>query len=604
MESVSDSGGSKSELVDNLLDKMSAEEKKSLKSWYWYDWANQAFALTVLTVVVPFLLSNLFNLATGGGKEYAGWEVTGDGFYAIVLAISSMFVAISSPILGAVADRMPIKKKILWIYTIIGIVFTALMGISPFMGEDSSWKFLAICLVIGNIGFAGGNVIYYAFMPYLADYRLMDHVSSWGYAYGYAGGSLLLIVHLVVGTTGFFGLSTSWSPPVLSFVFITSALWWLGFGMPIFKNTPEPEIPNPTEYESLTEAMIDGFREVGKTFKEIKKYKVLVTYLIGYLLFYDGINTIGAMASAFADSVLRINPAMNFVLLLMVNITAIPMSVIGGRLASKHGTKKVLGVALSVYCVVAVLAVGFAPLDLDDDHERYDFQYDWNEDEGVYELSTLYDKGVDGWVSKEGAGDAEFRDSFLSFLKEGEDERTSLNLGDAGLLAIEMDQMTEHRFSFSFSGGELDESASVGDGHPSIIEGGMVDWWPNFLRDNVWGPAGFGVNFQWILLGMMVGMVMGTAGAQARSLFGMLIPASKTTEFFGFFGFIGKAAAVFGPLIYFVVSSSMDSRMALLSIVIVILLGMLIFLRIDVEEGIRVAKAVDAEAGLFRGEEK
>ncbi|PDH22659.1 MAG: hypothetical protein CND29_03855, partial [Marine Group II euryarchaeote MED-G36] len=111
MESVSDSGGSKSELVDNLLDKMSAEEKKSLKSWYWYDWANQAFALTVLTVVVPFLLSSMFNLATGGGKEYAGWEVTGDGFYAIVLAISSMFVAISSPILGAVADRMPIKKK-------------------------------------------------------------------------------------------------------------------------------------------------------------------------------------------------------------------------------------------------------------------------------------------------------------------------------------------------------------------------------------------------------------------------------------------------------------------------------------------------------------
>ena len=112
----------------------------------------------------------------------------------------------------------------------------------------------------------------------------MDHVSSWGYAYGYAGGSLLLIVHLVVGTTGFFGLSTSWSPPVLSFVFITSALWWLGFGMPIFKNTPEPEIPNPTEYESLTEAMIDGFREVGKTFKEIKKYKVLVTSLFLLLL--------------------------------------------------------------------------------------------------------------------------------------------------------------------------------------------------------------------------------------------------------------------------------------------------------------------------------
>jgi len=113
MESVSERGNSKSEMVDNLLDKMSEDDKKSLKSWYWYDWANQAFALTVLTVVVPTLLSSMFNLSTGGGKEYAGWEVTGDGFYAIVLAISSWFVAISSPFLGAVADRMPIKKKIL-----------------------------------------------------------------------------------------------------------------------------------------------------------------------------------------------------------------------------------------------------------------------------------------------------------------------------------------------------------------------------------------------------------------------------------------------------------------------------------------------------------
>ena len=107
-----------SDEVERLLSEMDLESKKSLKSWYWFDWANQAFALTVITVVVPTLLSNMFNLANGGSAEYAGMTFTGDSFYAVVLGISSVFVAIVSPVLGAIADRMPIKKRILKIYTI------------------------------------------------------------------------------------------------------------------------------------------------------------------------------------------------------------------------------------------------------------------------------------------------------------------------------------------------------------------------------------------------------------------------------------------------------------------------------------------------------
>ena len=100
--------------------------------------------------------------------------------------------------------------------------------------------------------------------------------------------------------------------------------------MPLFRNTPEPEIPNPKEYGSAMDAVRDGLREVRSTFGEVRKFKVLAIYLLSYLLFFDGINTIGGMASAFGDSVLRINPSMNFVLLLMVNITAIPMAIVGG----------------------------------------------------------------------------------------------------------------------------------------------------------------------------------------------------------------------------------------------------------------------------------
>ena len=601
------------------IEGMDVEKNKALRSWYWYDWANQAFALTVLTVLVPQLLSSMFELSTGGGADVGSLKITGDTFYAIVLGSASLFVAIVSPVLGAIADRMPIKKNILWAYTIVGVLFTAMMGVAPHLDVGSGYRFLAFCLVIGNIGFAGGNVIYYAFMPNLADRGSMDHVSSWGYAYGFAGGSLILIVHLLVGLTGFFGVSTPWSPWVLSFIFVTSAMWWLGFGMQLFRHTPEPNIPNPKEYGSAMEAVRDGIREVRKTFGEIRKFKILAIYLASYLLFFDGINTIGGMASAFGDSVLRLNPTMNFVLLLMVNITAVPMTVIGGKSANRFGTKRVLGWSLGVYAIVAILAVGFAPLELEDDHERYDFQYDFNPEigeEGEYELTTLYDRGVKGWVSKNGQGDQAFREAFFENMfetmpEEGDNGRWSDD--DVALESITDDQaaeivekmgvMSDHRFSFSFRGGDQDGMRSVGDEHPTIIEGELADWWPNLLRDNVWKPLNFGVSLQWIMLGMMVGIVMGTAGAQARSLFTMLTPSSRSTEFFGFFGFIGKAAAVFGPIVYAISAATMGSRMAVASIVVVILVGWSLFIFIDVEEGVRVARQEDIDAGYVSEEE-
>ncbi|DAC12043.1 MAG TPA: MFS transporter [Candidatus Poseidoniales archaeon] len=559
------------------------QERDALQGWYWYDWANQAFALTVLTVVVPALTASMYNTATG--------TQSGDSFYALVLGLSSLFVALVSPVLGAIADRIEIKRKILWAYTIVGVIFTAMMGLAPFLGEGTNYMFLAICLVIGNIGFAGGNVIYYAFMPYLAEKEDVDHVSSWGYAYGFMGGSSLLIVHLGLG------LTLGFTPTILAFIFVTSALWWLGWGYQLFLKTPEPKLPSPKEYESSMEAVKDGFREVANTFREIKKYKSLSIFLVSYLLFFDGVNTIGGMAAAYGESVLRLSTTMNFVLLLMVNIVAIPMTIIGGKAARRFGTKEVLTGALIVYCVVAILAVGFAPLDLNDDHERYDFQYDWDEADDAYELTTLYDRGVDAWVSDSGEGDAKFRDAFMEFLQDDSgDERSSLPIDEATVLASRMMGELDHRFSFSFNGGDLDGERSVGIIHPTMIGDGELSWWPETLRDNLWEPLGFGVNLQWIMLGTMVGIVMGTVGAQARSMMVMLTPRTKAAEFFGFFGFIGKAAAFIGPIIYSISANLYNSRVAVFTIMIVILAGTALLTRVDLEEGAATAAAIDREA--------
>ena len=162
-----------------LISSMPEEDQKSLRSWYFFDFANQAFALTVLSVVVPALIASLFDSSTGGGMDFLGGTLKGDSFYSIVLAMSMFIVAITSPAIGVIADKSPIKKKLLYWYTLYGVLFTAMLGCAPFFGY-SAYQIMAVFFVIANIGFAGGNTFYYACMPYLAPKKAIDTVSSWG----------------------------------------------------------------------------------------------------------------------------------------------------------------------------------------------------------------------------------------------------------------------------------------------------------------------------------------------------------------------------------------------------------------------------------------
>jgi MFS family permease len=180
-----------------------------------------------------------------------------------------------------------------------------------------------------------------------------------------------------------------------------------------------------------------------------------------------------------------------------------------------------------------------------------------------------------------------------------EEDIKQITATDAAAIVSQFD-MKEHRFSIVFVGGPEDGNATVGDTHPSVVDqGGPVDGYATFMRDNLWSPLGIGVSMQWIILGLFVGIAMGAAGAQARSMFSMLIPETRTSEFFGFFGFLGKSAAMIGTFLYGIASSTFDSRVAILTITIVILAGTYLTSRVDLEEGIRVAAEEDR---IARGE--
>ena len=180
-----------------------------------------------------------------------------------------------------------------------------------------------------------------------------------------------------------------------------------------------------------------------------------------------------------------------------------------------------------------------------------------------------------------------------------EKETKSITEEDAVALVAAFDNASNHRFSIIVIGGNETSTIAgedeVGDRHPTMVDqGGPADSWAVMMRDKVWEPLNIGVSMQWIILGLFVGCAMGSAGAQARSMFSMLTPKTRASEFYGFFGFLGKSAAMIGTALYAIASTTFDSRVALLTITVVILAGTYLTSRVDLEEGIRVAQEEDA----------
>ncbi|HJL60239.1 MAG TPA: MFS transporter, partial [Candidatus Thalassarchaeaceae archaeon] len=194
-----------------------------------------------------------------------------------------------------------------------------------------------------------------------------------------------------------------------------------------------------------------------------------------------------------------------------------------------------------------------------------------------------------------------FGASFLAEQAEAKEDEAAKTIteADAIALAAAFDDEDEHRFSIIIVGGPegstIAGASEVGNTHPTIVDqGGPVDGWASTMRSMIWAPLGISVSLQWIILGLFVGCAMGSAGAQARSMFSQLTPKTRTSEFFGFFGFLGKSAAMIGTALYAIASTTFDSRVALLSITIVILAGTYLASRVDLDEGIRVAQEEDA----------
>jgi UMF1 family MFS transporter len=316
-------------------------DRPELRAWAMYDWANSAFWTTVIVAVFPPFFSDY--AAAGLPPAVA----TARFAWATTIAVT--IVAILGPVLGALADYRAIKKRMLAVFMIFGVIATLLMATIA-RGE---WMYAAIIFIAANIGVAASQVFYDSLLPHIARPDEMDRVSTAGFAIGFLGGGVLLLVNLAwILYPGFFGLADTVAAIKLSFVSV--AVWWLVFSIPLFRRVPEPRRVLEQDETGQENPVRVALTRVGEAFHELRGYRQAFLMLVAFLLYNDGIQTIIRMASIYGAEI-GIDRNAQIAAFVVVQFTGIPCSFLFGAAADRIGAKQALYFALAVYIGISTL---------------------------------------------------------------------------------------------------------------------------------------------------------------------------------------------------------------------------------------------------------
>jgi len=313
-----------------------------------YDFANSAFATTILAVI----FNHYFATVVAGGEkgvELLGFRLHGASFFTFSVSLSMLISAILSPFLGAVADASASKKRFLMAFCYVAVIST---GLLYFVHEGNYWRG-AIFFIIANIGFAGGNVYYNAFLPEISNDQNIGRISGFGWALGYIGGGALLAVNLVMlkypGVLGFQeGAFT------VQDCFLSVSLWWFVFSLPTFLFLKERAQKVPLAYGK--NYFQEGYLRLRHTFKRIRTFRELTKFLVAYLIYNEGIETVIVMASIFGAQVIGMETGEIILFFLMVQGIAFVGSLIFGFLADGIGNKRTIMLSLVIWSLIVVWA--------------------------------------------------------------------------------------------------------------------------------------------------------------------------------------------------------------------------------------------------------
>ena len=315
--------------------------RPELRAWAMYDWANSGFQSTVITAVFPPFFASV--AAAGLPANVA----TARFAWATTIAVT--LTALVGPVLGALADYRAMKKRLLAICMSIGVIATSLMTTI----DRGEWQYAAVIFIIANVAVATSFVFYDSLLPHIAAPHEIDRVSTAGYAIGYIGGGILLLINLAwILAPATFGLPDTVAAIKLSFASV--AVWWLLFSIPLLRRVPEPP-PTPDVSRGHRNTVALAFIHVWETFRELRGYRQAFLMLVAFLLYNDDIQTMIRMASIYGAEV-GIDQNAQIAAFVVVQFVGVPCSFLFGALAGRIGAKAAIYLALAVYVGISVLA--------------------------------------------------------------------------------------------------------------------------------------------------------------------------------------------------------------------------------------------------------
>ncbi len=648
-----------------------AEYKRRTWAWTMYDWANSAFATTILAAVLPVYFSQV------AGATLPSPTVA-TAYWSAGLTISLVIVALIAPILGVVSDIVRGKKRFLAIFAGLGVLSTAML---VFVGTGD-WVLASIFGILGRIGFNGSLTFYDSLLPHVARPEDQDAVSARGYAMGYLGGGLLLAVNIVMIQL----LPGTWGPRLS---FLSVAVWWAVFTIPVLRRVPEP----PAAGVALApgeNVVTAGFKRLRETLQQVRRYSQLFKFLIAFVIYNDGIGTIIGVAAIYGAE-MGFGAVELILALLLVQFVAIPYALMFGRLPNPQEKRRAFFLAFIVLNMIFLPLSGVAgarllPASISGARSAPFASLPGFAGEGLYSVQA----------------------SELAFSGAWQPQTIPANLLDRAEESIEQVSLAPGAaYEFGFNGQAVRISYSIGpdygvwqtfiDGQPAIdpdtLKPVQIDAYnptvryeetitlradapgqhtlriqnsatpnpasagtrlavyglqvlPSGRASNLAAVIGLVVGLEVLLLGLawliqglfrglakgfdaktgvllglmiygviavwgffidsviefwflawMVAVVQGGSQALSRSIYSTMSPASKSGEFFGFFGIVEKFSTIIGPVLF--ASAGLifgSSRPAVLSLILFFIIGGLILKRVDVDEGRRVAQAEDAQA--------
>jgi len=315
------------------------KEKKAIWGWAMYDWANSAFATTVMAGFFPIFFKSYWSY---GADPNVSTAQLGFGN-----SISGLIVALMAPVLGAVADKGAARKKLLVYFAYWGVLMTAFL----FWVQKGQWAMAILIYSFGVIGYSGANIFYDSLLPGLAGEESIDFLSGVGYSMGYLGGGLLFLINVLMTLMPqTFGLAGAGE--AVRFSFLSVAVWWGLFTVVTIKWVPEETGKGGLGVTVVREA----FRQLCETFKNLRHLKTVYLFLIAYWCYIDGVDTVVRMA---VDYGLSIGFDSNdlIVALLMVQFIGFPAALGFGKLGQRWDVRKAIFLAIGVYMLVTLWAM-------------------------------------------------------------------------------------------------------------------------------------------------------------------------------------------------------------------------------------------------------